>query len=301
MPSRRARLHKPIIRLIGKGLARQTNPKGMRTFIDRVSRTLLPARGVTIAGGMLGPSRTLEISASDSTPTSQVLMFHGGGYVFGSPEMYRWLAGRIARAADAQVNVPQYRLAPENTFPAAVEDGLAAYRAMLERTAPDQLVIGGDSAGGGLSVAVLQAAQAEGLPMPAGMFLIAPWLDHTGDAEGAMPTVDTEILILPESVIRSSGWYRGDHPASDPGISPLLGSLDGLPPMLIQVSDNEVLYGESVAFADQARAAGIPVDLQVGQDLWHVWHLMAPTVPEALASIQGIGDFIKSVTGSTSS
>jgi monoterpene epsilon-lactone hydrolase len=292
MASRIARMHRPVVRRIGRDLAAASTPDQMRAVIDRANRLTAPCRGVTIDATTFGGLNGLRVVPKrDRDSGRHMLMFHGGGYVFGSPTMYQALAGRIAKAAGATVHLPDYRLAPEHPHPAAIDDGLAAYRSMLARVPADRLVVGGDSAGGNLTIAVVQAARDDGLPMPAGAVLLSPWLDLRGAADDKFNAA-SEILILPAAVDRASSWYRGDHGADEPGVSPLVGSLDGLPPTLVQVSDSEILYTDSQDFAAAARAAGVDVRLEVEDDLWHVWQLMAPTVGEARRSIASIGRFI---------
>lgn len=295
MGSRVAKLHVPVVKLIGKRLAAAETPEKVRRVIGVASATLAPASKTStlvIAHGHGG----LRIAPKAGTRGDRsMLYFHGGGYVFGSAKMYRGLAGRIAKAAAATVDVPDYRLAPEHPHPAAVEDGLAAYRATVERVPPEHVVVGGDSAGGGLTLAVLQAARDDGLPMPAGMVLLSPWLDLRGDPRDK-PNAGTELLILPPIVERATRWYVGDRTPDEPAISPILGSLEGLPPALVQVSASELLHDDSRVFVDAARAAGVEVTLEVVDDLWHVWQLMAPAVPEARASIRSIGRFVAGCT-----
>ena len=294
MASLPARLHRPVVRLIGRRLAAAGTAERMRRVIRRANALLAPCTGVMTEPFPIGGRDGLRVIPKASpTPERAMLMFHGGGYVFGSPEMYRPLAGRVAKAVHAAVYRPSYRLAPEHPHPAAVDDGLAAYRALLGQVPAERLAVGGDSAGGGLSVAVLQAAGRAGLPMPACLVLLSPWLDLTGDGESHTTNADSEILILPASVERATRFYRGEVAADDPAVSPLFGDLTGLPPTLVQVSRNELLYSDSESFADRAGAAGVDVDLRVVDDLWHVWHLMAPVVPEARASIAEIGEFVR--------
>jgi acetyl esterase/lipase len=293
MVSRTAKLHRPVVKLIGRRLAAVSTPEAMRRVIGISTGALAPCLGVRHEpagyGDDLDGLRTMPKSGADSDRA--VLFFHGGGYVFGSARMYRHLVGRIAKAAGVPVYQPDYRLAPEHPHPAAVDDGLDAYRAMLDRVAPERLVVGGDSAGGNLTVAVLQRARSEGLPMPAGTFLLSPWLDLRGvPAERA--NVDTELLILPASVDRATAFYVGDRDVGDPAVSPILGPMEGLPPTLVQVASNELLYDDSAAFADVAAAAGVEVTLEVEDGLWHVWQLMAPVLPEARASIASIARFV---------
>jgi len=297
MASRTAKLHRPVVGLIGRRLAAATTPEAMRRVIRVASATMTPCLGVRHQpagfGADVGGLRTTPKSGADSDRA--VLFFHGGGYVFGSARMYRHLAGRIAKAAGVPVYQPDYRLAPEHPHPAAIDDGLGAYRAMLDRVAPERLVVGGDSAGGNLTLAVLQRARAEGLPMPAGAFLLSPWLDLRGALVGRA-NADTELLILPASVERATAFYAGDHDVADPAVSPILGSMEGLPPTLVQVATNELLYDDSTAFADAAAAAGVDVTVETEDDLWHVWQLMAPAVPEARASIASIASFVANRT-----
>lgn len=296
MPSRIARLHIPVVKQIGRRLAAAETPEQVRRVIAVASATLAPARGVRRRPVDLGGVDGLRVApkrgaAGDRT----VLLFHGGGYVFGSAKMYRGLAGRIADGATCTVEVPDYRLAPEHPYPAALDDGLAAYRAVVERVGADHLVVGGDSAGGGLTLAVLQRARSEGLPMPAGAFLLSPWLDLRGSATD-LPNADSEILILPDIIDRAARWYVGAATADDPGISPILGSMDGMPPTLLQVSDEEALFAHGEAFIAAAEAAGVDVTVEIASGMWHVWQLMAPLVPEARASILSIVRFVAGCT-----
>lgn len=292
------RMHRPVVRVIGHRLAAATTPGGMRRVVDRATLLLVPPRGVRVEPASLAGLDGLRVVPTvPASPPHAVLLLHGGGYVFGSPRTYRHLAGRIAVAGSAVVHLPSYRLAPEHPHPAAVEDGLRCYEAMLERWQPHELVVAGDSAGAGLAVAVLQAARDAALPMPAGVVLLSPWLDLTGTAPSHRTNADSELLILPPTVARAAGWYRGEHAADDPGVSPLFGDLDRLPPALVQVSDDELLLSDSLAFAERARAAGVEVVLEVESGMWHVWHLMAPAVPEARSAIERIGGFVVARTG----
>lgn len=296
MPTRTARAHLPAVRLIGRRLAAADTPRRVRRVIGVSSATLPPARGVLtrpLALGGLGGLRITPKAGAAGDRT--VLLFHGGGYVFGSARMYRGLAGRIAKAASATVDVPDYRLAPEHPHPAAVDDGLAAYRATVDRIDPAHLVVGGDSAGGGLTLAVLQGARRAGLPLPAGMFLLSPWLDLRGDP-GERPNAGREVLIRPPAARRVTAWYAAGHPVEEAAISPILGPMEGLPPPLVQVSTGEILLGDSEAFAAACARAGVDVTLEVEDGLWHVWQLTAPVVPEARASIASIGRFIAART-----
>lgn len=298
MPSVIARAQRPVVRQIGKRLAAADTPEQMRAFIDRVTTILLvPTRGITRSNAMLGGLACLRIEPKASTSGDRgILMFHGGGYVFGTPSMYQHLAGRIAKAAGATVHVPSYRLAPEHPHPAAIEDGLAAYRAILDDHEPERLAVSGDSAGGNMALAVLIAARDKGLPMPACVVLMSPWTDLTASSDSWTTNVDSDLLLRPELILRTTEWYCGDSDVGDPRLSPLFADVRGLPPMLIQVSDEEILYSDSTALAEAARAADVDVRLEVSSGMWHVWQLQAPIVPEARASIESAGEFIRQHT-----
>jgi monoterpene epsilon-lactone hydrolase len=299
MTSKVAELQRPVVKAIGRRLARAETPSAVRRLIRRTSAVLLPCTGVRSERDRFGGLGGLRLAPRHAPADDRaMLLFHGGGYVFGSAKMYRGLAGRIAKAAVATVYVPDYRLAPEHPHPAALEDGLATYRALLDRMPAGRLVVGGDSAGGGLALATLQAAHILGLPMPAGLVLLSPWLDLRPPASDR-PNAGTEILIPPEIVDRAVEWYCGRHDPADLAISPVLGDMSGLPPTLVQVSSTELLRHDSDVFATKATAAGVDVTLEVADDLWHVWQLMAPMLPEAKDSIARIGRFVADRTDAT--
>jgi epsilon-lactone hydrolase len=294
MPSLSARATVPAVKVIGKRLAAADTPAKLRDEFARASRLLMPSLGTTRKEVRIDGVRTVRVS-TDAADTSgrAILLFHGGGYVFGLPSRYVGLAGRYAKAAGAPVYISEYRLAPEHPFPAAAEDGLQAYRAMLERYPSKEIALAGDSAGGGLGVATLQAAQAEGLPMPSSLLLLSPWLDVSGASESMQTNRDSEILILPETFARCARWYAGDTDMTDPMMSPIYGSPAGFPPTLIQVSDSEMIYNDSTRFVAQAKAAGVDIRLDTEPGMWHVWQLMAPLVDEARHSIAQASHFLE--------
>ena len=295
-------MHRPILKLVGRRMAAAQTPDELRKVVDRSVKLLPRASGVATSPATFGHLGGVRITPTAGAAGSRsMLLFHGGGYVFGSPEQQRTLAGRIAKAADATVYLPRHRLAPEHPHPAAIDDGVTAYRAMLDRVPLHDLVVGGDSAGGGLALAMLQRARHEGLPMPAGMVLISPWLDLTASGASYRTNADADFLLLPAARARATDWYRGDVPSADPAVSPLFGDMTGLPPTLVQVAAPEVLYSDSDRFVDLAREAGVDVTFQIDGDMWHVWHLTAPLVTEARHAIAKIGDFVAARTGTVPS
>ena len=222
-----------------------------------------------------------------------LLYFHGGGYVIGSSVSHRHLTSRLALAARAQVLSVDYALAPENPFPAAVKDGVKAYRWLLDRGhAPERIAIAGDSAGGGLTMATLLAARDEGLPMPAAASLISPWTDLTCASETYKTRAEADPMITQDSIRDLVALYLGGADARDPLASPNLADLAGLPPMLIQVGSDEVLLDDSRDLAKRARAAGCDVELEVSEGMIHVWHAFYQMLAEGEEAIERMGAYL---------
>ena len=225
-----------------------------------------------------------------------LLYLHGGGYGGGSATSHSEMAARIARAAGAVAVLPEYRLAPEHTFPAALDDALAAYRALLDDVGDaERIVLAGDSAGGGLSVAVCVALRDAGEPLPRALTLLSPWLDLTCTS----PSWDARLEgdpILDHSLRDAGERYLDGADPRDPLCSPLFADLSGLPPILVLVGTHEILYDDSVTFSDLAAEQGVEVELEIGHELIHVWPIF-PNTPEAVASIARIGRFLGTSTG----
>lgn len=226
-----------------------------------------------------------------------ILYLHGGGYVFGSTGLYRSMTMPMASFAGADLFSLDYRLAPEHPCPAAIEDAVAAYDWLLSKgIAPERLVIGGDSAGGGLTIATLQALRRGRRPMPAGAFVYSPWMDlaATGDSVSANAASD---CMFQEATVRENGrHYAGSLDLGDPRVSPLYGDFQDFPPMLVFASQDEMLFDDSRRTVDKAKAAGVDVEFKPRKGLSHVWPLFYPFVPEAKDALQVTGDFVRAKT-----
>lgn len=222
-----------------------------------------------------------------------VLHLHGGGFAMGSAGSHRALAGRIGEACKARVVLPEYRLAPEHPFPAGLDDALAVYRALLTSGTPaEQILVTGDSAGGNLAVALMFRLRAAGLPMPRALLLLSPLLDLTCSGETMQTRAEVDPWLKPELFAPIVGCYLGGADLADPLCSPLFGNLAGLPPMLLQVGDHEILLSDSTRMAERAEAAGVEVELEVYPQVWHVFHLMAPMLPEAMQAFARMREFV---------
>ena len=233
------------------------------------------------------------------TPTTAdarrvVLYLHGGGYVSGSPATHRTVTARLAHAAGARLFALDYRLAPEHPFPAALEDAWAAYWWLIteQHVAPAQIVVAGDSAGGGLTLALLLALRDAGMPLPAGAVGLSPWLDLT--LAGATLTANAPTDYLNADVLRASAqMYSGAHDLREPLLSPLYAELAGLPPLLLQAGGAEMLLDDSRRFAARAQAAGVAVQLALYPHMVHVWHFTWRLEAQARQALAEIGEFVR--------
>jgi epsilon-lactone hydrolase len=221
------------------------------------------------------------------------LYLHGGGYAVGSMQTHRALVAEMARRAGICALIPEYRLAPEFPFPAALNDALRCYEWLLETGHhPSDIVVGGDSAGGGLALACLLAARDKGLPMPAAQVLLSPWVDLTVSRPSIFEHMERTPMFYLREMKTWARNYAGGLPKDHPLISPLYADLTGLPPMLLQMSDMEVLTDEDMLLAERARAAGVDVRQQVSHGLMHVWHIYWRYLDQARDSIKEIVSFI---------
>lgn len=237
------------------------------------------------------PCEWVTAPASDAART--LLYLHGGGYVAGSRSTHRGLVGRLADACAARALSVEYRLAPEHPHPAAVEDATAAYRWLLGRGAdPRRIVVAGDSAGGGLSVATLVALRDAGDPLPAAGVCLSPWVDLEGLGESMTTKAKDDPMVQWDGLARMARAYLRDADARTPLAAPLHADLAGLPPLLVQVGTAETLLDDSTRLAGRARAAGVEVELEVWDDMIHVWHAFAGLLPEADQAIARIGEFV---------
>ena len=233
------------------------------------------------------------VSMPDAVIDRAVLLLHGGAYSIGSCRTHREMAARVSAASGVRVLVIEYRLAPEHPFPAAIEDATAAYRALLEDYPPERLVIMGDSAGGGLTVATLLSLRDAGDPLPAAGVLLSPWLDLEGVGESAITRAEIDPWITIPRLSASGQVYLNGADPHHPLAAPVYADLRGLPPLLIHVGDHEVLLDDSTRLATNAKAAGVDVTLDIWPEMWHVWHAFAAYLPEGRAAIEQVGIFIR--------
>lgn len=234
------------------------------------------------------------LRAPQITGAHTVLYLHGGGYVMGSCNTHRALGGAISRAAGAAVLLPEYRLAPEAAFPAAVDDAVAGYQWLLEQGhAPAQLAIAGDSAGGGLTVATLVALRDRSLPMPAAAVCISPWSDLTCTADSYRTRAEADPMVAPDDIAEMAAHYLQGADPESPLASPNFADLRALPPLLIHVGRDEVLLDDALQLHERATAAGVASTLEVWDDMIHVWHAFHPLLAQGREGVARVGAFLR--------
>jgi acetyl esterase/lipase len=257
-------------------------------------RPFTPPTGVRITPERIGDvaGEWVEASAADVT----MLYLHGGGYFACSAETHRPITTAFARNG-FRVFAPDYRLAPEHPFPAAVEDAVAVYRGLLAKgILAGKIVVGGDSAGGGLTLALLLSLRAAGLALPAAAFLFSPWTDLASTGDSIRTNDKRCAMFRGARIAHGASYYLGSADARNPLASPLYANLAGLPPLIVHVGSDEVLLDDSTRLAERARAAGVRVELKIWPVVPHVWQIV-PAMPEARESLEEVSRFLKTPVG----
>ena len=241
---------------------------------------------------------TAEWIAPVGASKEKVIFYtHGGGYISGSCTDHRMHVAKFVEGTGLPALLFDYRLAPEHPFPAAVEDSVMAYCWLLEQgIAPENIIIVGESAGGGLCLATLVSLRDQGIPLPCAGVSLSPWTDLKCSGESYRTNARKDISTLGSWEIWG-GYYVGDNDPTHPWLSPLYADLKGLPPVMIQVGDNEILLDDSRRFAEKARLAGVDVTLQVWEGMVHCFAILAPMFPEAVQAMEDIFAYIKAHIG----
>lgn len=290
--SLRLRLAVAVMRLLGKPLlARVSDPGMARKWLAALCR-FAPRPKHVLHLVDAGSPPTHWISAGADRQDAVILYLHGGGYIAGSPTTHEALVARISRLTGLTLACPDYRLAPEHPAPAAFEDAVAAHQMLLAKGhAPGRIVLGGDSAGGGLALALLADLCQRGLT-PAGLFVFSPWTDLTMSSDSLRRNAARDPILPANRVSEAVARVRGTLAPGDPRLSPLHASFPGVPPVLIQVGPDEILYDDSRRMAEVLHRAGGQVELQEWQGCPHVWQFMDGLVPEARAALRKVAGFV---------
>ena len=265
-----------------------------RAQVERFSASFVAPSGISFVPGAIDrvPVEWVQPERVEGGPI--FLHFHGGGYVLGDPAASRPLTSALAMALKARVLSVDYRLAPESPFPAAVGDSLTVYRELLATGQPPQAIaIGGESAGGGLAIAVLVAAREHGLPMPAAAVALSPWVDMRCTATSFSTMAATDPLLTRRSLKEMADAYLAGQSPEAPLASPLLADLVSLPPLLIQAGSEEVLLDDATGLHRKALAEGVPAKLEIFNGMIHVFQMFHPMLEDGARAIANIARFVE--------
>lgn len=266
-----------------------------RPMFDAMFAAIPAAPDVRVEAATVGGTAGFWVRVSNSRPGARMLYLHGGGYVLGSAKAFTGFVGQIAARVGADAFVPDYRLAPENPFPAAIDDTVAAYRGLVA-DGPERIVVVGDSAGGGLALAllsILAVEKTEGIVQPVGAAVMSPWTDLalTGDSFETRAEADP---VFTRGVLQGfADMYLHGQDAANPKASPLYAQLPGVPPIRIDVGNDEVLLADAIRYAEKAQAAGLGITLAVWESMPHVFQSSLGQFLAAEQSLNAIGDFLR--------
>lgn len=294
MISLRAHIARVGLRL-GSSSTNRLSIHGRRVRLERLC-SYLPVPRWTVAKPRALDGVAVEAVEVRGARADRILLYvHGGAFCLGSARSHRGLVARICREGGARALSVDYRRAPEHPFPAPLDDVVSVYRSLLREGAdPRRMVVAGDSAGANLALLAMIAARDAGEPLPAALVLLSPSTDLTGESPSLVRRARLDPYLNAELLVPLRRAYIPDSRTQSARASPLFADLRALPPILIQVGTHEILYDDSIRFAQRAREAGVDVTLEIGEGLWHVWQVTAPLVPEARQAIRRIGSFMRS-------
>jgi acetyl esterase/lipase len=293
--------------LLNWALRRWIKPGSLRDEAIAVSRARtakVPFRAklahgwrIRVEAGAPRNGEWIEPPAPDHPARKRCILYlHGGGYTTMSARTHRGLTSRLAGWSDARLFALDYRLAPEHPFPAALDDALAAWHALIaDGTPASRIVVAGDSAGGGLALALLIALRDAREPLPAAAVLFSPWTDLAVTGDSIVDNDAADPMFFGVWIARQARHYLGNTPATDHFVSPVYADLTGLPPMLIQVSDCEVLLDDSRRVAENATRSGVEATLRIWHGLPHGWQIFAPILPEGRAALREAAAFVRAI------
>lgn len=293
MGNLKIKLIRPFLKVVFSGWHRGSVDQ-QRARQERMSRFNIPNPGISFQ-----PFEIASLAAAwiqPDSPSGTILYLHGGAYTLGSIATHSNLAKMLAKTTSRRVLLIDYRLAPEHPFPAGLEDALSAYQWLLEQgNLPEEIIIAGDSAGGGLALATLLSLRDDRIPLPSRAVLFSPWTDLTLSGESITEKAAADFILNAPHLADMARLYAGDHTLNHPLISPLFANLTGLPPLLIQVGTDEILLEDSHRLAQLAEKAGVEVQLEIYEEMFHVFH-MFPFFTETQQAFESISDLINRPT-----
>ncbi len=296
MPSLQSLIFKIPTKILSARMAATTSLAKRRAIAGTGSDHPRLPRGVTSQLAKADGVAVEWITPDNVSSPSLILYLHGGGWTLGWYQSHRWLVANLCHAAGCRALAVDYRLAPENPFPAALDDCLAVYRWLLKSGTPaEQIVVAGDSAGGNLTLTTLMVLRDAGDPLPAAAVCICPMTDLAGTGQSFHTHKDA--LLTTELALFFARQYFGDQNPRLPLISPHYGDLSGLPPLLIHAGEDEILLSDAQRLVIRAAAAGVDARLVIWPAMWHDWHIFTPFLPEAQQAVKAIGAFVREKAG----
>ncbi|MEH7303312.1 alpha/beta hydrolase [Neobacillus drentensis] len=291
MASQESLLVRQYLQMSKANQSPEANIETARQGLEALSALTPVAQDITVEKVEIEGIAAEWVTAPNAVEDRVFLYLHGGAYIMGSCNTHRYLASKLSRSTAARVLVPEYRLAPEHPFPAAIEDAVSVYRWLLNSgVSSKNIVIGGDSAGGGLTLATLLSLKDAGDPLPALAVLLSPWTDMEGTGESMVTRAEVDPWLSPDATRLTPALYIRDLDPRHPLVSPIYADLTGLPSLLVHVGNDEILLSDAARLVDRARAAGVEVSFKIWDDMWHVFQTFA--IPEGQQAIDEIGEFV---------
>ena len=281
------RRHNPIEK---KGL----NIDEQRISMDKSTSMFKVPKDAIIKRVTIGNIPAEKIYYNESKKERIILYLHGGAYTRGSPKSHRAFVAKLSKITDSQAFTIDYRLAPENPFPAAIEDTIKAYQGIIAENQVSQsnIIIAGDSAGGGLAITSVLKMKEEEIPLPAAVVCISPWTDLTLSGKTYSTNEESDLLLTYDEIRTAAEMYAGEKDKKNPLISPIFADLEGFPPLFIQVGESEMLYDDGIILGKNAKKAGIKVEVDIWEKMIHSFQLMNDFLPEGKKATEKIGSFI---------
>ena len=274
--------------------AKTADVQAMRHRWHSWAGVLGTSQGVTIEACELRGLNAEWLTPKNAADGKLLLYLHGGGYIMGSCSTHRELASHIASATGVRTLLPEYRLAPEHPFPAAIDDAIGIYRALIaDGYAAQDIVIAGDSAGGGLTMATLLSLRDARDPLPSAACMLSPWLDLSATGESMTTRANQDPWFKPNDMPIVTSYYCEESQLRHPLASPVFADLSDLPPLFIQVGEDEILLSDSTRCAENVAAAGGNIELEIWPGMWHVFQVFVHRMPESRDAIRKIGEFIR--------
>jgi acetyl esterase/lipase len=267
----------------------------VRQQLDALAERGKPPQGITTEQVQVGDVPGMWITPVDARPKAVMLYLHGGAYIAGSFKSHLGMVANFAKTAKIRTLMVEYRLAPEHPFPAALDDAVTAFCWLIDNNVdPKHIVIAGDSAGGGLTLATLIKLRDEGQALPGAAVCLSPWTDLAGTGDSLKSRAWLDPWLDAKSVVPTGALYHGGkYPADHPLVSPLYADLKGLPPILIHVGGWEILYNDATRMVDKLRAAGGKVEFEAWPGMWHVFQALGSMLPESRDSVDKVATFIQ--------